>query len=123
MSKKQIQEGEEFMELGVSRETGEEFLAEGSFLLPVKPNAPMTSIPIGAKLILSRETGQFLFYGGKARPLRMGEVFEVIRPVQKIGPDGTYINLDVGDIIKLDPHEAVELMRAGQVKERKEEIK
>ena len=110
----------EFVEFGVARETGEEYVAEHSFLLPIS-NGPMVSIPVGARVLVSRQTGEQLFYSRQARPVKLPEVFQVIRQFQKIGPDGEYLNLDVGDILRLTADEAVDLLRRGQVKGKKEE--
>jgi hypothetical protein len=101
-------------EFGVE-ETGRAYVCERPFLLRTL-NGPLQRIEPGTELRLTEETGKSLFYAGKVRPISLPDLFEVLTDFREVGPDGLFIWLCSGDIVKLEPGEALHLLREGRIK-------
>jgi len=109
---------DEIWEYGCSYEYSKLYVAERNFLLRTI-NGPMTEIQPGDKIRVSSFLGEQLFYGSKASPVEIGENFVAIRDFRYVGPEGTYIPVEIGDTLKLGREEAIKLLREMMVREKK----
>jgi hypothetical protein len=99
-----------------SEETDEIFLVVRSFLLRTKAGPP-EAVPVGAKVRLTPLTGKETFLAGQTQPVLLGEEFEAMQAFRDVGPDGLWVSVAQGDLIRLTRTEAVDYLRKRLVKE------
>ena len=107
----------EICEYAIAYDQSRQFKAVRRFFLQTR-NGPLTEIKPGDRLRLSDGTGHELFFASKVVPIEISEVFEVIRPF-RMAQAGEWVDLQKGDIIKLEKEEAILFLREGKVKEKK----
>ena len=97
------------------------YRVERDFFLDTKLG-PLVGVKKGDVVRLTKKAGVELFYGCKVRPLEISETFEVLHPI-RVAVNGEWVDLDPGDVIRLEEQEGLDLLRRGDVKEKKGVIK
>jgi hypothetical protein len=111
-------EEKEICEYGVVFDQSRQYIASRSFFLQTR-NGPLTGIQPGNLVRLSDRTGHELFLAGKVVPIEVGAIFEVIQNFRTVDASGDWLNVQRGDIIKLNSDEAFSLWREGKIQEKK----
>jgi len=104
-------------ELGVNPDQSPLYRVERPFFLNVR-FGPLTEIRKGVLVRLETPTAAMLFFSGKIEPILLAEIFEAIHPFC-VDEGGTWIEIEAGDILKLNRLEALPLLRQGKIKERR----
>ena len=114
-------EEQELVQFGVTLENSKLYRVEKDFLLDVR-FGPLQPAKKGQVVRLSEKFGNELFFGNKISPLEISTVFEAVRGFRTI-KDGEWLDVEIGDILKLERDEALKHLREGNVKESKGGIK
>jgi hypothetical protein len=112
------QEQEALCEFGIRFEDLKEYTIELSFYLSVRYGPPIV-LKKGERVWLSQATGNELFFCKKVIPSNIPEYFKVTQAFRHV-KDGTYVDLQIGDILKLERQEGIKYLRAKCVTETSE---
>lgn len=109
-----MEKEKEFYEFGCGPEE-KAYRVTRSFFLNTRLGPPV-SIPKGALVHLSVQTGTEAFFSNMVEPVDLSKTFEVVHPFRTV-QDGEYLDLDRGDLISLSREEGLVLMRELKVRE------
>jgi len=114
-------EGEILTQWGFREEDGKIFRCDRPFLLSLQDGPPQR-IEKNALVRVASKLANELFFSKKISPLDLPEIFEAVCSFQSVQPDGTWLRISKGDILKLSRKEALALLRERKIREKKGEI-
>lgn len=105
-------------EFGVIFEEGRLYEVQKAFWMKTC-DGPLVVAKPGEIVFLSQNFGNEMFLAGRVIPQELPEYYEALHDFQTIGPDGCYIRVKRGDVVRLSKDEVVRFLRSGDVKPKK----